>query len=536
MEKITKSPWLRLLALLKLDKTEVRQLYIYAVFSGIVGLSLPLGIQSVIHFIQGGQITTSWFILIILVVLGIILTGVLQIMQLRITENIQQRIFTRYSFDLAYRFPRFNRMVISKENTSELMNRFFDIINIQKGVAKILLDFPSAFLQIAFSLIVLSLYHPLYIVFSIILTVVIVLIFKPLISKGFKTSLIESKNKYKMAYWLQEIARADWSFRQNSNDNNALKTVDVLAQNYIASRESHFKILWKHYLFMISIKAFIVLSLLGLGGYLVISQELNLGQFVAAEALILITLNSFEKIIQLLETLYDVFTSVEKIEQVRDLPLTYEDELSNIEIKDFFPLEIITTAQPLKTVLTINRGDKVLIKNSDSVTTTSLMRQLIDPTTSQSTCPRWNYTAPTQSMIATIFKNVGWFEKQGYLFDGTLRENIIMGRQELSQVDLEKVLKIVGLFDFIQTQPLGFDTEVSAKNKELSFEQRERILIARAIIQKPEIIIISLYGLSLEQIEIQTILSKIELEYAKSTIIIGSNIHYKMNWNQEKIN
>ena len=136
----------------------------------------------------------------------------------------------------------------------------------------------------------------------------------------------------------------------------------------------------------------------------------------------------------------------------------------------------------------------------------------------------------------TIFKNVGWFEKQGYLFDGTLRENIIMGRQELSQVDLEKVLKIVGLFDFIQTQPLGFDTEVSAKNKELSFEQRERILIARAIIQKPEIIILSLYGLSLEQIEIQTILSKIEVDYAKSTIIIGSNIHYKMNWNQEKIN
>jgi ABC-type multidrug transport system fused ATPase/permease subunit len=149
---------------------------------------------------------------------------------------------------------------------------------------------------------------------------------------------------------------------------------------------------------------------------------------------------------------------------------------------------------------------------------------------------RWNYTAPTQSMIATIFKNVGWFEKQGYLFDGTLRDNIIMGRQELSHVDLEKVLKIVGLFDFVQTQPLGFDTEVSSKNKSLSFQQQELILIARAIIQKPEIIILSLYGLSLEENEIQTLLSKIEREYAQSTIIIGSNIQYKMNWNQEKIN
>ena len=536
MEKITKSPWLRLVTLLKLDKNEVRQLYIYAIFSGIVGLSLPLGIQSVIHFIQGGQITTSWFILIILVVLGIILAGVLQIMQLRITENIQQRIFTRYSFDLAYRFPRFNRTIISKENTSELMNRFFDVIAIQKGIAKILLDFPSAFLQIAFSLIVLSLYHPLYIAVSIILIVVIALIFKPLISKGFKTSLIESKNKYKMAYWLQEIARADWSFRQNSNDNNALKTVDILAQNYIASRESHFKILWKHYLFMISIKAFIVLSLLGLGGYLVIAQEMNLGQFVAAEALILITLSSFEKIIQLLETLYDVFTSVEKIEQIRDLPLTYEDEESSIAIKDFYPLEVITVTQPTTVVLSVNRGDKLFIQNNDPVLTTSLLRQIIDPTTSLKTFPRWNYTAPTQSMVATIFKNVGWFEKQGYLFDGTLRENILMGRTELSQTHLEKVLKIVGLFDFISTQPLGFDIEVSAKNKELSFEQRERILIARAIIQNPEIIIFSLYGLALNDSELQTILSKIEKEYSNATIIVASNKRFEMNWTQEKIN
>ena len=137
MGKATESPWKRLGELLKLDKREVSQLYIYAIFSGIVSLSLPLGIQSVIHFIQGGEITTSWIILVILVIFGVILTGALQIMQLRITENIQQRIFARYSFNFAFRLPRFDREYLKGKIPAEFMNRFFDVITLQKGVSKV---------------------------------------------------------------------------------------------------------------------------------------------------------------------------------------------------------------------------------------------------------------------------------------------------------------------------------------------------------------------------------------------------------------
>lgn len=125
METVTKSPWKRLATLLSLDKAEVTQLYLYAIFGGIISLSLPLGIQSVIHFIQGGQITTSWIVLVALVIGGVVLTGVLQIMQMRLTENIQQRIFVRYTFDFAFRFPRMNRQDLDGKIPNELINRFF---------------------------------------------------------------------------------------------------------------------------------------------------------------------------------------------------------------------------------------------------------------------------------------------------------------------------------------------------------------------------------------------------------------------------
>jgi ABC-type bacteriocin/lantibiotic exporter with double-glycine peptidase domain len=221
MANITESPWKRLGELLNLDKKEVSQLYIYAIFSGIVSLSLPLGIQSVIHFIQGGEITTSWIILVALVICGVVLTGVLQIMQLRITENIQQRIFTRYSFNLAYRFPRFDRAYLKGKIPTELMNRFFDVITLQKGISKVLLEFSAAFLQIIFSLLVLAFYHPFYIAFGISLLILIYVIFRPILKKGFETSLNESKYKYKTAFWLQEIAKTNWSFRLAPNSTQA---------------------------------------------------------------------------------------------------------------------------------------------------------------------------------------------------------------------------------------------------------------------------------------------------------------------------
>ena len=91
-EKMT--AWQRFVGLLKLDKKDFLQILYYAIFAGLVNLSVPLGIQAIVNLIQGARITTSWIILVILVTLGVAFVGVLQLMQIRILENIQQKIFT----------------------------------------------------------------------------------------------------------------------------------------------------------------------------------------------------------------------------------------------------------------------------------------------------------------------------------------------------------------------------------------------------------------------------------------------------------
>ncbi len=106
MTKIVLTAWQRFVGLLSLDKRDILQVLYYAIFAGLVNLSLPLGIQAIINLIQGAQMSTSWVVLVVLVTMGVAFAGVLQLMQIRIIENVQQKIFTRSSFEFAYRFPK----------------------------------------------------------------------------------------------------------------------------------------------------------------------------------------------------------------------------------------------------------------------------------------------------------------------------------------------------------------------------------------------------------------------------------------------
>ena len=168
----------RLFNLLELDKKDVSQIFFYAIFAGIVSLSLPLGIQAIVNFIQSGRVSASWVVLVILVVIGVALVGVLSLMQLRITENLQQKIFVRSSFEFAARLPKIDFKELYGLYPPELANRFFDTLTIQKGTSKLLVDFSAAILQIVFGVILLSLYHPFFIVFGFLLLMLLYIIFK----------------------------------------------------------------------------------------------------------------------------------------------------------------------------------------------------------------------------------------------------------------------------------------------------------------------------------------------------------------------
>lgn len=490
------TPLNRFYNLLKLDKRDVYQIVFYAAFAGLVNLSLPLGIQAIINFIQSGQLSVSWIVLVILVTIGVGFGGILTILQLRIVENLQQRIFVRSSFEFAYRLPLIKFKEMYSEYAPEKANRFFDTLMVQKGTAKLLLDFCTAFLQVGLGIILLVLYHSFFMVIGLLFIAILYIIFKFSFKDGLETSLGESKFKYKIAAWLQEIARNRENFRKKRAFEYALDRNDTYVNKYIDFREKHFKVMKKQYVQLTVFKVVVTAALLSIGGFLVIHHQMNIGQFVAAEIVIVLLINSVEKIIFGLESFYDVLTSLEKIGQVTDMELmsipstaTVSSTGINIETESVVYNYPKHNKKSLKNInLKISQGDKILLQGTNGSGKSTLLRMLsglLEPETGAIYVTDNNMNRLGEDAYRA---QTGTFLKSDTLFAGTIRENIVFGNEAIDSEDLKWALDNVCLTPYIKTFPNGLENQIHPDGCELSDSDVQKILLARSIVHKPNIL------------------------------------------------
>ncbi|TLP82620.1 peptidase domain-containing ABC transporter [Maribacter sp. ACAM166] len=499
MSKNLLTSWQRFIGLLKLDKRDVFQVFYYAIFAGIVNLSLPLGIQAIINLLQGAQISTSWVVLVVLVTLGVAFVGILQLMQIRIIENVQQKIFTRSSFEFAYRFPKIKMSELHNYYPPELANRFFDTLTIQKSLSKVLIDFPAALLQIIFGLLLLSFYHPFFIVYGILLLLLIYVVFKFTAQRGLDTSLDESKSKYQVAHWLQEVARSIVSFKLSGKSSHALDKNDVLVMGYLNARESHFRVVVLQFIQMIGFKVLVTGGLLLIGGLLVLNQEMNIGQFVAAEIIILLVINSVEKLILGLETFYDLLTSLEKMGQVVDKELEPQHGEKPFTDNQPFTVELngisYSVPQSKREIisnlnLTITPHCTILLRGNSGSGKNTLLRIVAGILEPDSGGVYVNGVSLKSMNINYYRSHLGQSLPEESPFEGTILDNITFGDKDTTNEQVYWALDKVGLTEYVKQQPEGLNTIIYPEGKQIPNKVSKKIVLARSIVRKPKLLIL----------------------------------------------
>ena len=495
------NPVKRIFNVIKLEKNEISSIYFYAILSGIIQLAMPLGIQSIISFVMGGAISTSLIIMIFLVVLSVFINGLLQVNQMRLIEKVQQKLFVRYAFEFTNKLPKINLQAVDSYYLPELVNRFFDTVTLQKGISKLLLDIPAATIQIIFGLILLSFYHPIFIFFGFFLLLIIFSILKITSAKGMESSLKESDYKYGVAAWLQELARVVISFKFSKNKTLHIHKTDELVTGYLSHRTTHFKILLFQYWSLVGFKIAITAAMLIVGSVLLINQQLNIGQFIAAEIVILMVIGSIEKIISNLDTVYDVLTSVEKLAKITDKPTEVDGTIEldnnsneglsiNLQNVNFKYNDQYDNAVLHNINLKIIAGKKVCIIGATGAGKSTLL-SLISGVYKQyegnifyNNLPAYNYT--TNSIRA---KTGILLSKQG-IFKGTLLENINMGCNEVTPQHIMQLADKVGLKMFMEGLSVGFDTMLDPLGKRLSANVIQKILLLRALVNQPRLILL----------------------------------------------
>lgn len=532
-----KNPITRLLRLLKAERKDIGLLYLYAIFAGIISLSLPLGVQAIFNFVSFGKLITSWIILMVVVISGLGAGGVLQVLQLTIVESIQRRVFVHSAFEFAFRIPKLAPSVLQGRYVPELVNRFFDTLNVQKGLAKLLMDLPSSFLQIVFGLILLSLYHPLFLVFGLAMSLLLAALFRFTLPQGLRASLEESKYKYQVAHWLEDLGRSLDLFKLFNHTNLPLERTNKLVDGYLGARKKHFSVLLVKYWMLVVFKVIIIGTLLILGSILVQRNEINMGQLVASEIVIILLTNSIEKLVLSLETVYDVLTALEKIGYVTDMDLEEEEGHAippNAQKMTGFDIRINDLQMYTPTGLRlldhfsahIRPGEIVRLSGCSSASTQGLLEALIAYRTDYGGNIAINGISLKSLSLDAYRKAIAPVFSDREIFDGTLLENIMVDARKLGEEEMSRlmnVLKAVGLDQFVEVNEDGLETRLMPQGEQLAGSIRRKIVLSRALMTKSSLIILhSPFG-GLTQNESKDVLNFIRVHQPGITVIIASD-------------
>ena len=498
------SPVQRLFRLLASERRDITYLYVYAALAGVISLSLPLGVQSVIGFVSSGAISTSLVVLIVLIVMGTLLVGGLQIMQVYLVEYMQQRLMARVALDFAVRLPRVRDEALEGEYLPELMNRLLDVPTLQKGLATLLVEFSAAGLQILFGLVLLSFYHPVFIAFGLVLVLLLYALIAVTGPRGMRTSIVESKYKYRIVAWLEDVARTVSSFRLPARQGLALGRTDKLLNGYLAARASHFRVLLTQSWGFVVFKTLVTASLLSIGCWLLVSKQINIGQFVAAEIVIILTIGAVEKLILKLDVVYDALTSLDKIGHVLDLeqvapatgtapvPLAGAGAQPGLAVD----LRHLSYTYPGGTravldgiSLTLTPGDHLALAGADGAGKTTLLRLLaglLDGYTGQIA---YGGLALADLSPAALAGAVGDNLSHQHLFSGTVLENITLGQPQLTTADAAWAVELVGLRDELYARPDGLNSVVGPGHP-LGAGTTQKLLLARALVGRPRLLLL----------------------------------------------
>lgn len=492
------SPVARIWQLVREERATFSSIYFYAILAGLIQLSLPVGIQSIVNFVLGGTFSASLVVLIIAVVAGVLVSGLMYINQMKLIEKIQQMLFVRYTQEIANKLPVVDLKRSDNEYLPELTNRFFEIPVLQKGLSKLLLEFPTASIQILFGLILLSLYHPIFILFGLLLLVLLGGILYYTGSKGLETSIEESTRKYSLAAWLEEIARSVKAFKFEPDGPVLTRNSEQRTIGYLDKRTQHFRVLLFQYRILVFFKTIITAAMLLVGSVLLLDQQLNIGQFIAAEIVILIVIGAVEKLIGNLDSVYDALTSVDKLAKLTEkpvegsgqLPMPWRNEGIAIEIQklqfgfhaDQWALNEINANIP--------SGSKVCITGPDGSGKSTLLQLLGGIYTGFEGGLIYDGVPIANYQSDSLRSQIGISLSGQHIFQGTVWENVTLGRTEIGVDELSKLSEKLQFNKQLHQWPQGWETPLSPLGSRLSSSTIRKILLLRALAKKPRLLLL----------------------------------------------
>ncbi|MGV3522626.1 MAG: ABC transporter transmembrane domain-containing protein [Candidatus Sericytochromatia bacterium] len=488
------TPQARLRELIAPEKGDLWLVAFYSLATGILGLGIPIAVQALVNNIAFGNLRQPLVVLTGMVFLTLVFLALLRSLRLIVVEMLQRRIFVRVARTSTQRLLEMGKP--GKQYLPELVNRFFDVVTVQKSTSFLLLDGLGILLQTLTGMLLIAFYHPWLLGFDLVLLASFLFVILVLGRRAIPTSIQESHHKYVVAAWLEEIASHPHTFKPLAGLQHAQNHNEKLVARYLSARKQHFQILLRQNVGAFSIQAIGSSALLGLGGWLVIEGQLTLGQLVAAELVVAGVLDNFSKLGKHFETYYDLLAALDKLGYLFDLP----GETKRIAVLPKTAAGAAIEMRQVKASSSVAHfsceqfvcrpGERIAILGANSPAAELFCELLYGLQICQQGLILIDELPLGSLEQGNLRSQVSWLQKTEPL-PGSVLDNLRLYQRQLSYEEAQRWLKSVDLWERILNLPQNLETPLGARGAPLSPSETQRLLLARHLAAQPRLLMLN---------------------------------------------
>ena len=518
---------------LRLERRILALVVTYSLVVGLFSLIVPLTVQELVNTfsfaIQPVMIAT----LAIIMVVVLAFVGAFRALQYYAVEVLQRRLFVRTAFAMARKLPHIQFQGFKPR----VSNSFMETAFMQRALAVLLVDLINVVVGGIIGMMILVFYHPYFILFNVVLLLGSAVIFFVLSRGGLRTTVDMSHAKYDMLHWIQEISQNLLHIKATDSRALLLEKTDQLAKNYIECRRARFTVLLRQFLASVGGQALAHSGALALAGWLLSIGQLTLGQLVAVEVVVGSLLINFDAVVKSMGQVYFFFTALVELDAFFALPSDRHHRLPTTSVTLPDPkthgirvtcngLGLTRDGVPLFDDLDLNvaPGEKVAIYAKTTTVRMALAKVLAGLENPTNGIISYNDVELRHLDLSAVNQCRGFMiDSQLSLIDGTIADNIVWRRPYISYEDVRWALWLTQLQDEIAALPLGIDSDINALGEIPAPTYVLRILLARVILGRPQLLIFDGMIHDMQPALRDTILRRICSKNESWTVIFVSN-------------
>lgn len=483
--------------LFRLERRVLALIVSYSLAIGLFSLIVPLTVQELTNTFAFAIEPVTIVTLAGIMIAALLFVGAFKTMQYYAVEVLERRLFARVAIGMAQQIPHMKFLGFKPRYA----NHFMETVFMQRALSVLLVELIDVVVGGAVGMTILVFYHPYFLLYNALLLAGFGVVFL-LSHRGLQATIDMSHAKYETLHWMQEISYNLLHFKATDSQAILMRRTDELVKQYVETRQNRFGILVRQYLGSVGWQAIAHGGLIATAAWLLSIGQLTLGQLVAAEVVVSGLLSSFDGVVKRMGHIFYFLTGLTELDFVLSLPKDQGSSMLSVPLPDPTVHGIRVSCKDLAVRhagvqaifenfnIEIMPGEKIGIYASTTVAKTALARILSGLETPTSGVIRYNGVDLRHIDLSAINRCRGFMiDSQLTLFEGTIEDNIVLGRSYIPYSDVRWALRFAELEEDVDALPQGLKTQVRAPGKILAPTHILRILLARAILSRPQILI-----------------------------------------------